>query len=106
MSAAGQPAHGGREAVRWGWLSYDRQLDLVYYGTANPSPWSDTVRPGDKKFSAGVFARKPEDGSARWFYQLDPHDLFDHKAVNEFVLLDLEVGGQTRQVMVHRTAMD
>jgi PQQ-dependent dehydrogenase (methanol/ethanol family) len=84
----------------WGWLSYDPELDLIFYGTANPSPWNDSVRAGDNKFTAGIFARNPQDGRARWFYQLDPHDLFDHDAVNELVLIDLQVNGQVRKVLV------
>jgi PQQ-dependent dehydrogenase (methanol/ethanol family) len=89
---------GGGSA--WGWLSYDPELDLVFYGTGNPSPWNDSVRLGDNKFTAGIFARDPRDGRARWFYQLDPHDLFDHDAVNELVLIDLQVDGHERKVLV------
>ena len=44
----------------WGWISYDPELDLVYYGTANPGPWNAAVRPGDNKWTAGIFARRPE----------------------------------------------
>jgi PQQ-dependent dehydrogenase (methanol/ethanol family) len=84
----------------WGWLSYDPHLDLIFYGTSNPSPWNDTVRPGDNKYTAGIFARHPDSGAARWFYQVDPHDLFDHDSVNELVLMDLEIGGRQRAVMV------
>ena len=40
----------------------------------------------------------PETGTAHWFYQVDPHDLFDHDSVNELVLLDTEIDGRTRQV--------
>src|SRR5206468_11585704 len=65
------------------------------------SPWNATQRPGDNKFTAGIFARSPETGSARWFYQVDPHDLFDHDSVNELVLMDIEDGNHSRPVMVH-----
>jgi PQQ-dependent dehydrogenase (methanol/ethanol family) len=85
----------------WGWLSYDPALNLVYYGTSNPSPWNGTVRLGDNKFTAGVFARDPDTGAAKWFYQLDPHDLFDHDAVNEWILVTTLVNGRDRQVAVH-----
>ena len=37
----------------WGWISYDPELDLIYYGTANPGPWNPDVRPGDNKWTAG-----------------------------------------------------
>jgi PQQ-dependent dehydrogenase (methanol/ethanol family) len=82
----------------WGWISYDPELNLIYYGTANPGPWNPEQRPGDNKWTAGMFARVPETGEARWFYQTSPHDLFDHDGVNELVLADLDMNGQTRKV--------
>ncbi|HWI23311.1 MAG TPA: methanol/ethanol family PQQ-dependent dehydrogenase [Lysobacter sp.] len=84
----------------WGWISYDPQLDLIYYGTANPGPWNAEQRPGDNKWTAGMFARDPDTGQARWFYQFSPHDLFDYDAVNESLLLDLPVNGVRRKVLV------
>jgi PQQ-dependent dehydrogenase (methanol/ethanol family) len=84
----------------WGWLSYDPELDLVYHGTGNPGPWNPDVRPGDNKWSTAVFARDPDDGQAVWAYQWSPHDLYDYDGINENVLLDLEVGGRTRKVLV------
>ena len=84
----------------WGWISYDAQLDLVYYGTANPGPWNPDMRPGDNKWTAAMFARDPDTGEAVWAYQWSPHDLFDHDGVNELVLLDLPIKGQTRQVLI------
>jgi lanthanide-dependent methanol dehydrogenase len=85
----------------WGWMSYDPELDLIFYGTANPGPWNPEQRPGDNKWTAGVFARNPDTGQARWFYQWSPHDLWDHDGVNENVLLDLMWQGQRRAVLVH-----
>jgi PQQ-dependent dehydrogenase (methanol/ethanol family) len=82
----------------WGWISYDPDLNLIYYGTSNPGPWNPDQRPGDNKWTAGMFARVPETGEARWFYQTSPHDLFDHDGVNELVLAELTTGGQARRV--------
>jgi PQQ-dependent dehydrogenase (methanol/ethanol family) len=90
---------GGGNA--WGWISYDPELNLIYYGTGNPGPWNPEMRPGDNKWTAGVFARNPDTGRARWFYQWSPHDLFDHDGVNENILIDLEIDGRTRPVLVH-----
>jgi PQQ-dependent dehydrogenase (methanol/ethanol family) len=84
----------------WGWISYDPQLNLIYYGTGNPGPWNADQRPGDNKWSAGIFARDPDTGQAKWFYQFSPHDEFDYDAINENVLLDLPIGGRTRKVLV------
>ena len=85
----------------WGWISYDPELDLIYYGTANPGPWNPDQRPGDNKWTSGLFARDPATGQARWFYQLSPHDLHDYDGVNENLLVDLPIGGATRKVLVH-----
>ena len=90
---------GGGSA--WGWISYDPDLDLFYYGTSNPSPWNPDLRPGDNKWTCTLFARKPETGEAVWAYQLFPHDDHDYDAVNENILLDLNIGGQNRKVLAH-----
>ena len=84
----------------WGWISYDPSLNLLYYGTANPGPWNPEQRPGDNKWTSGIFARDPDTGRARWYYQWSPHDLFDHDGINENVLLDLQIDGGTRTVLV------
>jgi lanthanide-dependent methanol dehydrogenase len=84
----------------WGWLAYDPQLDLLYYGTGNPGPWNPEQRPGDNKFTSGIFARDPDDGHAVWYYQWAYHDVFDYDGINEQTLLDMQIGGQTRHVLV------
>ena len=84
----------------WGWISYDPDLNLIYYGTGNPGPWNSDQRPGDNKWTAGIFARDLDSGEARWFYQFSPHDLFDWDGVNEQILLDMEWNGQPRKVLV------
>jgi lanthanide-dependent methanol dehydrogenase len=84
----------------WGWISYDAELDLVFYGTGNPGPWNPEQRPGDNKWTSGIFARDPDTGEAVWFYQTSPHDLFDYDDVNEAVLVDLPIGGTMRRAML------
>jgi lanthanide-dependent methanol dehydrogenase len=85
----------------WGWLSYDPELNLLYHGTGNPGPWNPNQRPGDNKWTAGLFARDADTGEARWFYQTAPHDLHDWDAINEMVLLDIDWQGSPRKVLVH-----
>jgi alcohol dehydrogenase (cytochrome c) len=46
----------------WGWISYDPQLNLVYYGTGNPGVWNPDIREGDNKWSCTIFARNPTPG--------------------------------------------
>ena len=48
----------------WGWISYDPELNLIFYGTANPGPWNPDQRPGDNKWTCGIFARNPDTGVA------------------------------------------
>src|SRR5437764_2358602 len=88
-------------AGAWGWISYDPETNLICYGTANPGPWNADVRPGRNKWAAGIFARDVDTGEAKWFYQYSPHDEFDYDAVNENLILDLPINGQTRKVLVH-----
>jgi lanthanide-dependent methanol dehydrogenase len=85
----------------WGWISYDPARDLVYHGTGNPGPWNPEQRPGDNKWTAGIFARRGATGEAIWYYQWSPHDLHDYDGVNENVLLDLTIDGKPRPVLVH-----
>jgi PQQ-dependent dehydrogenase (methanol/ethanol family) len=84
----------------WGWISYDREQNLIFYGTGNPGPWNPDQRPGDNKWTCGLFARDPDTGEARWFYQFSPHDLHDYDGVNEQILMDVPVNGQLRKVLV------
>jgi lanthanide-dependent methanol dehydrogenase len=84
----------------WGWITYDPELNLIYYGTGNPGVWNPELRPGDNKWSCGIFARNPDTGQARWYYQLNPHDQFDHDGVNENLVLDLTINGQPRKVLL------
>ena len=90
--------HGG--GTVWGWISYDPELDLIYYGTGNPGPWNPDQRPGANKWTSGIFARDPDNGEARWFYQWSPHDVHDYDGVNENVLVDLPVNGTQRKILL------
>ena len=85
----------------WGWYTYDPELNLIYYGTGNPSTWNPVVRPGDNKWSMTLFARDADTGMARWAYQMTPHDEWDYDGVNENILADIEIGGEMRKVLVH-----
>ncbi len=97
----------------WGWFSYDPELNLVYYGSSNPGTWNASVRRngeeaiGDNqlkyanKWSASIMARDLDTGELKWAYQLTPHDEWDYDGINEMVLADLEIGGETRKTLVH-----
>ena len=85
----------------WGWLAYDPDLDLFYYGSGNPSTWNPAQRPGDNKWSMTIFARSPDDGMAKWVYQMTPHDEWDYDGVNEMILADIDVDGEATKALVH-----
>ncbi|MGH8245547.1 MAG: PQQ-dependent dehydrogenase, methanol/ethanol family, partial [Gammaproteobacteria bacterium] len=85
----------------WGWYSYDPQLDLFYYGSGNPSTWNPRQRPGDNRWSMTIFARDPDDGMAKWVFQMTPHDEWDYDGVNEMILADIDVKGTPTKALVH-----
>ena len=85
----------------WGWISYDAELNLIYYGSGNPSTWNPKQRPGDNKWSMTVWARNSDTGMAKWVYQMTPHDEWDYDGVNEMILVDQAIGGKTRKALVH-----
>lgn len=88
-------------STTWGWISYDPGLDLIYYGTANPGVWNPDLRPGDNKWSVSIIARDPDDGMARWAYQISPHDAWDYDEIMENILVDMEWDGRMRQLLIH-----
>ena len=85
----------------WGWYTYDPDLNLFYYGSGNPGTWNPTQRPGDNKWSTTLFARNPDTGVAAWAYQMTPHDAWDYDGINESVLTDATVDGQTIPSLTH-----
>ncbi len=84
----------------WGWMSYDPDLDLVFYGVGNPSPYNAEQREGDNKWTSSVLARRPSDGSLVWGYQFTPHDNWDYDAVASMILADVKINGQVRKALV------
>ncbi len=85
----------------WGWYTYDPELNLFYYGSGNPGTWNPSQRPGDNKWSTTIFARNPDTGMAAWAYQMTPHDMWDYDGINEMVLTETEVDGETLPTLTH-----
>jgi PQQ-dependent dehydrogenase (methanol/ethanol family) len=85
----------------WGWYSYDKELNLLYYGTGNPSTWNPSQRPGDNKWSMTVFARDLDTGQAKWAYQMTPFDEWDFDGINEMILANIDVKGKPTRALVH-----
>ena len=85
----------------WGWFSYDPDLNLMYYGSGNPSTWNPKQRPGDNKWSMTLWARNADTGMAKWVYQMTPHDEWDYDGINEVPLVDIKIDGKERKVLAH-----
>ena len=92
----------------WNVGSYDPKLNLVYYGTSNPGPWTAIVRGNDSSdigkftnlYTASVIAMNPDTGNIVWHYQFTPHDAWDYDGVNELVFADLPVDGKKVPVVM------
>lgn len=92
--------------VAWHIGSYDPALNLLYYGTSNPSPWGAAIRGNDSSnvgqytnlYTTSTLAINPDTGKIVWHFQHTPHDAWDYDGVNELVLVDLDIGGQKTPV--------
>ena len=84
------------------WLtgSYDPELDLIYWGTGNGSPWNPATRGGDSLYICSVLAIRPSTGELVWHYQFSPGDPYDYDGTNELVLADLPIGGKPTKVLM------
>jgi alcohol dehydrogenase (cytochrome c) len=91
--------HGG--GTTWMPGTYDPELNLIYWGTSNPSPDFDgDVRPGDDLYTSCVLALDPDTGKLKWHFQFTPHDLYDYDATETPVLLDTTYNGEKRKLLV------
>jgi lanthanide-dependent methanol dehydrogenase len=71
--------HGGGTVS--GLLAYDPELDQILHGTGHPAPGNPEQRPGDNRWTSGLFARDSATGAARWFTPLNPRDLYGLGAI-------------------------
>ena len=84
----------------WVTGSYDPELDLVYWGIGNPSPWNPRARKGDNLFTNSIFAIRPKTGERVWYFQTTPEDPFDYDAVQTPVIGTINVSGSPRKVVM------
>jgi alcohol dehydrogenase (cytochrome c)/quinohemoprotein ethanol dehydrogenase len=93
---------GGGGTV-WDSMAYDPELDLLYIGTGNGSPWNRAIRSpggGDNLFVSSIVALKPETGEYVWHYQTTPGDTWDYTAAQHMILADLTIDGRGRKVIM------
>ncbi len=94
--------HGGG-GTAWDSFAYDPELDLLYIGTGNGSPWSRSERSpdgGDNLFLASIVAVRGKTGEYVWHYQTVPGDTWDYTATQHMILADLEIDGIERKVIM------
>jgi alcohol dehydrogenase (cytochrome c) len=84
----------------WTTGSYDPELDLVFWGVGNPSPWNALERKGDNLFTDTIMAVKPKTGEMVWYYQTSPNDPFDYDNVQALVQADLSINGAVHKVVM------
>jgi len=91
--------HGG--GTTWMPGTYDAELNTIYWGTSNPSPDFDgSVRPGDDLYTSSLLALDPDTGKLKWYFQFNPHDLYDFDSVQTPVLVDTNFKGKPRKLVV------
>lgn len=93
---------GGGGTV-WDSMSYDPDLNLLYVGVGNGSPWNQKIRSpegGDNLFLSSIVALNPDDGSYVWHYQTVPGETWDYTATQHMILADIELKGELRKVLM------
>ena len=93
---------GGGGTV-WDAMAYDVDLDLLYIGVGNGSPWNQSLRSpggGDNLFLTSIVALDPDDGTYRWHYQTVPGETWDYTATQHIMLADLRIEGEERRVVM------
>ena len=94
----------GGGGTPWDALVYDVELNQLYVGTGNGSPWNRQIRSegrGDNLFLASVLALDPDTGEYIWHYQQAPGESWDFTSTQPMILADLNLGGEPRKVILH-----
>ena len=93
---------GGGGTV-WDSMAYDPELNLLYIGVGNGSPWNRYIRSpggGDNLYLSSIVALNPDSGSMVWYYQTTPGDNWDYTATQHILLADIEIDGVLRKTAI------
>ena len=93
----------GGGGTAWDSMAYDAELNLLYVGTGNGSPWNRALRSpggGDNLYLSSILAIDPDTGRLKWHYQTTPADNWDYTATQHIILADLEVDGVEKKVLM------
>ncbi|MGH9494896.1 MAG: PQQ-binding-like beta-propeller repeat protein, partial [Candidatus Sulfotelmatobacter sp.] len=97
---AGTP-NGTTGGMTWMTGTYDPDLNLIYWGTGNPTPvLTGATRPGDNLYTCAIIALNPDTGKLAWAFQVSPHDTHDWDAVETPVLVDGTFRGQPKKMLM------
>ena len=87
--------------MTWMTGTYDPALNLLYWGTGNPTPvLTGGPRPGDDLYTCSIVALNPDTGKLVWAFQPSPHDTHDWDAVETPVLVDADFQGRPRKMLM------
>jgi len=87
--------------MTWMTGTYDPELNLVYWGTGNPTPvLNGSTRPGDNLYTCSIVALNPETGKLAWAFQVSPHDTHDWDAVETPILVDGDFHGEQKKMLM------
>jgi alcohol dehydrogenase (cytochrome c) len=87
--------------MTWMTGTYDPDLNLVYWGTGNPTPvLNGSTRPGDNLYTCSIVALNPDTGKLVWSFQASPHDTHDWDAAETPVLVDAEFHGEPKKMLM------
>jgi len=95
--------NGGGGGTAWDSLVYDPELNLLFIGTGNGSPWNRNIRSpggGDNLYLSSIVALNPDSGDYVWHYQVTPKENWDYTATQQLVLAELQLDGQARKVIM------
>lgn len=93
---------GGGGTV-WDSMAYDPELNLVYIGTGNGSPWNQRLRSpggGDNLFLSSIVALNADNGEYMWHYQTTPGEAWDFTATQHMILADLVIDRRERKIIM------
>ncbi|WP_136414985.1 PQQ-dependent dehydrogenase, methanol/ethanol family [Herbaspirillum sp. ST 5-3] len=93
----------GGGGTAWNAMAYDPQLNLLYVGTGNGSPWNRQIRSpegGDNLYLSSIVAVNADTGRMVWHYQTTPGDSWDFTATQDIILADMEINGKKRKVLM------
>lgn len=93
----------GGGGTAWDSMVYEADTDTLYVGTGNGSPWTREIRSpggGDNLYISSILALDAKTGRMKWYYQTTPGDNWDYTATQPLMLADIEIGGETRKVIM------